>query len=388
MYHDNTRKDLIDVAEKYKNESFTFLHHTGYMYGIGCKADDKAAMERIKKSKGRDDNKGFIVLLPSVSALKITDGKSTVHMPGNSFDPLRVRIDRSALFLIEQYQPGNLTICLDLVDDPIYEPLTINGKIAIRVPESQYLRYFIRLLHKPVVSTSINKAGEEPMKNFKAISKLDWFDFALLSSKDLRHRSEPSTIIEPREDGVICHREGFIPFKEIEESYHNPLILFVCTGNICRSPLAEYYARHIFKERKLPFRTASAGFIPVTSAISAHSFSVLNNEGIHAAEHHSQHINEELIRKSWLILTMEKDHRDLIAKAYPATKHKVYTLSNFCGSEGDVEDPFRQDMEKYVNTYQMIKQYVDILADKLTLRTRKLISIYELAKLKPENIEL
>ncbi|MBW6515062.1 MAG: Sua5/YciO/YrdC/YwlC family protein [Candidatus Cloacimonetes bacterium] len=388
MYHDNTRKELVEVAEKYKDLSFSFLHHTGYMYGIGCKADDKNTIERIKQYKERPDNKGFIVLLPSVSALSLTDGEREVRIPGNNFKPIQLKIDLKSLFLLEQYQPGNLTLCLQVIDSKDYEHLMLNGKLAIRVPESQYLRYFIRLLNRPVVSTSVNRPGEEPLKNFKVIRKLDWFDFAILSSKDMKHRSAPSTIVESDNNNLTCHREGFIPFKEVEESYHKPLVLFVCTGNICRSPLAEYYARHIFKQRGLSFRTASAGFIPVTVAISSHSFSVLNNDGIHAGEHYSQHLHEDLIRKAWLILTMEKDHRNLILKAYPACKHKVFTLSGFCGSKGDVEDPFRQDMEKYVNTYQLIKKYIDILADKLILRSKKLVTLYELAKIKPEDVEI
>ena len=388
MYHDNTRQELNELAAKYKGKSFTFLHHTAYMYGIGCKADDSEALEKIRKLKGRPDNKGFVILLPSVSALSITDGENIVRMPGNDFRPIEVQIERKILYLIEQYQPGNLTICLPVLNSSGYESLMMNNRLAVRIPESQYLRYFIRLLNQPVVSTSINRAGGEPLKNFKVISKLGWFDFALLSSIDLRHRSEPSTIVDARDGELVSHREGFIPFQEVEDSYYHPQILFVCTGNICRSPLAEYYARHVFKTRQLPFRTASAGFIPVSTAISSHSFSVLNNEGIHAGEHYSQHLHEELIRQSWLILTMEKDHRDVILKAYPASKHKVYTLSGFCGSDGDVEDPFRQDMDKYVNTYQLIKQYIDILGDKLELRTKKLITTYELAKIKPESIEI
>jgi len=358
------------------------------MYGIGCKADDLESIERIKHFKERGDNKGFIVLLPSVSSLSLTNDSRVVRIPGNYFNPLQFKIDLKTLFLIEQYQPGNLTLCLSLLNGSEYQPLMLNGKLAIRVPESQYLRYFIRLLNRPVVSTSINRPGEEPLKNFKVISKLNWFDFALLSSKDMKHRSTPSTIVEPQEDRLVCHREGFIPFQEVEESYHKPLILFVCTGNICRSPLAEYYARHIMNDRGLPFRTSSAGFIPVSVAISAHSFSVLNSDGIRANEHYSQHLQEDLIRQAWLILTMEKDHRDLILKAYPSSRHKVFTLSGFCGGKGDVEDPFRQDMENYVNTYQLIKKYIDILADKLTLRSQKLITLYELAKIKPENIEI
>ena len=388
MYHDNTRKELVEVAEKYRNAHFTFLHHTGYMYGVGCKIDDTETIDKIRKLKERPDNKGFIVLLPSVSAMTLINGERTVRIPGNNFDPIQLRINLQTLYLIEQYQPGNLTLCLSVLNETEYQPLMLNGKLAVRVPDSQYLRYFIRQLQKPVVSTSVNRPGEEPLKNFKVIQKLNWFDFAILSSKDMKHRSAPSTVVEPRDEQLVCHREGYIPFQEIEESYHNPQILFVCTGNICRSPLAEYYARHVFKQRGLPFRTVSAGFIPVSVAISAHSFSILKNEGIFAGEHYSQHLHEEMIRKSWLILTMEKDHRDLILRAYPNCKHKVFTLTGFCGAKGDVEDPFRQDMEKYVNTYQLIKSYIDQLADKLTLRTKKLISLYELSKIKTEDMEV
>ncbi len=395
IFYHNTRKGLKEIAEKYRSLSFIFLHDTGYMYGIGCKADDREAVEKIKKLKERSGNKGFIMLLPDISALTLTDGRSHTRASCKKFKTLKVRVDPKAFFLVEQYQPGNVTFVLPLIDGKEYAPFRIKGKIAFRVPENEELRTFIRYLEKPVFSTSINRSGEKPLNDLESILRLPWFDFALLPASGSEHvqatrtetaEGKPSTVIELAADELICHREGSVQLREIEESYRKPLILFVCTGNICRSPLAEYYTRHIIEERGLPYRTASAGFITESVAISANSFSVLNDEGISAEEHYSQVIRKDLLQRSWLILTMEQEHRLMLNRNYPFCKKRVYTLSGFSGFRGDVADPFQQSMERYIDTYQLIKKYVSVLIDKLTLRTDKLLTLKQLARIKPEDI--
>jgi protein-tyrosine-phosphatase/tRNA A37 threonylcarbamoyladenosine synthetase subunit TsaC/SUA5/YrdC len=395
LIFNNTGRGLKKAVTRYRNRSFTFLHHTGYMFGIGCKADDQEGLERIKELKQRSDNKGFILLFPEMSALSLSDGRINIKSSMNDFRGVCLKTNNRALTLLEQYQGENLTLCLPVKEGKEFEQLKVNNKLAVRVPGSKPLRSLIKLLGRPVVSTSINRQGEKPLEDLQEIEKLDWFDFALLpaemkkksnSSDNFVEVNRPSTIIEPLENELLCHREGSVSFKEVEESYNSPLVLFVCTGNICRSPLAEYYARHFFKMRGLEYRTESAGFISDSVAISANSFSVLSNDKIPVDEHYSQHLRGDLIRRSWLILTMEDDHRKMILKSFPWTREKVYTLSSFCGSRGDVADPFQQSLDRYVDTYQLIKRYISVLADKLQLRREKLITLPQLAKLKPEKL--
>lgn len=386
LFYNTREKQQRESILSYKDKSFTFLHHTGYMYGIGCKADDQTALKRISRLKGGSGRKGFIMLLPGITALSFTDGRTLISRGRRSFPSIKVLINQKALYLMEQYQPGNLTVCLEAIDAEEYRHVMYKGKIAFRVPENKGLRDFIKKINKPIISTSINKGGEEPLDSLQDIRELDWFDFALLSTGETEKKGVPSTIIEPAGDELICHREGSVPFEEIEESANKPLILFVCTGNICRSPLAEYYARHLFEKRKLPFRVSSAGFIPASVAISANSYSVLHKDGIFAGEHYSQSLNAKLVRRAWLILTMEKRHQEMLQKAFPSCKDRLFTLSSFCGAQGDVEDPFQQDIEKYRNTYQLIKQFVNVLADKMSLRHKRPITLRQLAKTEAESL--
>lgn len=350
----NLEKFLRNWQNRAENEHPIFVHHTGAMFGIGALVSDRLAIERINRLKHRDSSKKYIVLFAN------HDWLAKYHIKTST------AINR----LTQQLLPGEVTFVLPCEDDRLAH-LTYNGKIAFRIPSSQFLREAIKKLGEPIISTSINMSNEQPINDLKEIEAMNWADFALVPPFISEGSHTSSTIIAFEDEQPICLREGSVSFEMIQRSYREPLVMFICSGNICRSPMAEYYFRQRSKERKLPLRTTSAGFIDTASTISEHSQTVLGEDGIDSSDHFSKLINEDLTKEAWLILTMTKQHKADYLKMYPNIAHKIFTLSEYlseadCGHQGDIEDPYGLDIYFYRQTYKTIKCYIDELIKKIT----------------------
>lgn len=129
-------------------------------------------------------------------------------------------------------------------------------------------------------------------------------------------------------------------------------VLFVCTGNTCRSPMAEALLRETLARRGLTgFSVASAGLAAYPGdPATPEAVAVLGELGIDHSGHRSRSWTADLLSAHDLILTMERAHKDSILRRYPDAAGKVFTLKEFASGgaeEGDIEDPlkYRYDPE-------------------------------------------
>jgi tRNA threonylcarbamoyl adenosine modification protein (Sua5/YciO/YrdC/YwlC family) len=347
----NLETTLIRLDE---NPDAVFLHSTGRMYGIGCLASSKKASETIAKLKERPPGKGFIVLIPHFSWLKKYD----------------VKLSAKEIRLMEQYWPGNMTFVLE-TKNKFLEKFSLNGTVAFRVPVSKYLRDLMLGVDQAILSTSINKAGEPFETKLDQIEDkfAEWFDFGSLSEKEiLKENPTPSTIIyyNSEIDQIDLIREGEIMFAEILESANRPKITFTCTGNICRSPMAEYWFRKLLMEHNLDIESASAGVLESGNPISIHSHKVLLEHGIEAKNHTSIMIDNDVIRSSWKIITMTNNHKEDILRRFPGSEEKVFTLGEISKIKGDIADPWGKDLITYRQCFNEIRERLDKLINILS----------------------
>jgi len=133
-------------------------------------------------------------------------------------------------------------------------------------------------------------------------------------------------------------------------SHLSPLVLFVCTGNVCRSPMAEALLRHHLPS-DTSWRVASAG----TSAFdgdapSDGTIEALAEEKIALPAHRSRRLTEELVREAQVIVALTRSHRDDILDRFPIASQKVFLLKSFdprAGDDKDVPDPIGSGLSVY-----------------------------------------
>lgn len=130
-------------------------------------------------------------------------------------------------------------------------------------------------------------------------------------------------------------------------------VLFVCTGNTCRSPMAEAMFRQLLEERGLAHRVtvSSAGLAAFDGDGAAEGARrAMADRGLSLTEHRSRRVHSALVEEADLILAMTVSHRERLREAFPHKADRVYTLKEYGGTgDGslDVLDPFGQDDERY-----------------------------------------
>ncbi|WP_088008491.1 low molecular weight protein arginine phosphatase [Indiicoccus explosivorum] len=139
-------------------------------------------------------------------------------------------------------------------------------------------------------------------------------------------------------------------------------IFFVCTGNTCRSPMAEA----IMKAKEMEgVDVRSAGLFAGGGPISAHARTVLTEEGIDS-DHRSRSVSSEDIEWATVVLTMTKTHKESLIRSYPGAGHKIYTLKEYVsGSPEDVSDPYGGPESEYRTTFRELQKLLGELERKI-----------------------
>ena len=136
-------------------------------------------------------------------------------------------------------------------------------------------------------------------------------------------------------------------------------ILIVCTGNTCRSPMAEGMLRALLSERFGPgvIRILSAGTAAIPGEPAAdHAITVLEEKGIDLKEHKSQALTEDMIREAELILAMTDRHREAVLVMVHEAEGIIRVLA--------MEDPFGLSLDVYREcAAQLEKQLLELAGE-------------------------
>ena len=143
------------------------------------------------------------------------------------------------------------------------------------------------------------------------------------------------------------------------------VILFVCKGNICRSPFADSYARKVFPAS---FTIESCGYYPIDNRpCPDRAVHAAEELGVDLGNHRSKLATGELLNKATLILTFDEEDRKTILDRFPGSRDKTFDLG-VLAPDGDVwiSDPYGGTVEGFHATYTTIKQTLDYCAANLS----------------------
>jgi L-threonylcarbamoyladenylate synthase len=186
-------------------------------------------------------------------------------------------------------------------------------------------------------------------------------------------RPGPITLIRPNDVRWTVERPGVLTEAAIRQALARRIV-FVCTGNTCRSPMAEGLFKHRLAERlacsvdELPtrgFLVSSAGLAAGTGdAATADTAAALGDYGVDLSAHRSRPAGADLIARADEVIVMTRSHLVTVAGKYPILGGALRLL---CGPDGDLDDPIGGGPEIYKTCAATILHHVDRLITELGL---------------------
>ncbi len=273
---------------------------TDTVFGLFALPDSRPAVERIYQIKRRPLEKPLVLMVPDTDLFK-----KFMIIP-EDYSPL-----------VEELLPGALTVVgRATVEAP--DLLVREGTIGIRIPAHDELLELLKKFDKGLASTSANITGKGELITSEEVESVlgTLVDYIV---EGVSYGKKPSTVISIAGDIPKILRKGAIPIIEIERLLGREVILdehitlhvlVVCTGNTCRSPMAEWILRkNLPPDLKSHVAVKSAGTMEISgNAMAPLAISALKKIGIIPEVHQSTPLSEELLEWADLILCMENIH--------------------------------------------------------------------------------
>lgn len=339
---------VVEAAEAIRRGDVVALP-TETVYGLAIRADKDGSIEKLSQIKGRAESKCFTIALGN--------SNKAVDSYFSTLPPFGYR-------LMERFWPGPLTIVY-------YSALKDMDKVGIRVPANLITQEILKEANIPIYLSSANISGEPELNSANDIAATFSEKIDLIVDSPVSSKTKPSTVVDLSFHPFEILREGAISEGEIVERFIRKRILFVCTGNTCRSPMAQYLFKKYLEEAKPyvrgRFEIISAGVgAEEGSQISSPVASILDTEeDINTNAFIAHKLSRYLILSSDLIFTMEDVHTNHILSVEPTAEGRVFGLKKFLPEalEQDIPDPIGQNKDVYYQVYDIIKQAVSELTE-------------------------
>ena len=306
---------------------------TETVYGIGVPASRAEAVERLYSIKGRDRSKPFSYHIGDWDQLAF----------------LKVARTPAFRYLSKRFWPGPVTlvVCSERGE-----------KVGIRYTRSLPASALIVSSGEPFFGTSANLSGQPSPRTAEEVLKALGDKIDYLIDAGPCQLGQDSTVVDVTDNPPVILREG----AEIEAvrqavgdiqagKIPRKNVLIICTGNSCRSPMAEGLVVAELKRRKLDheIEVSSSGILARDGCMATpEAILVMKNREIDISGHRSRSCRREDILEADLILAMSQEHYDFLVGLVSGIKDKIKVL--------DIKDPIGQSISVYEYTVQDLEK--------------------------------
>ena len=340
--------DSNNIDQAVVNEATQILKRGGIIaiptetvYGLATSCAHKDAVRRLSELKNRSADKPF-----SMAVGDAQKGKDILGI----MPPFGYR-------LLEEFWPGPLTVVFYDTSDKV---------VGVRVPEHPVARRILQAFGAGVCLPSANLHGAAEAVTAGEVQAIFDGNIDMIVDSGPCALGKSSTVID-----LTCYpfkilREGAVAEERIIQTFTRKRILFVCTGNTCRSPMAQFLTQ-IYMNKLSPY--ASQRYEVISRGIAAYpgsgaSSSVLDtvraNEHVEIKGFVSQRLTRDALLSSELIFTMEDAQYEHILKMEPTVDGRLFHLKKFLPPEleHDINDPIGKDSEAYKQLYDTMRQAI------------------------------
>ncbi|MFN6196876.1 MAG: Sua5/YciO/YrdC/YwlC family protein [Planctomycetota bacterium] len=262
--------------------------------------------------------------------------------------------------LLDRYWPGPLTVVL---------PGRSGALVGARVPAHPFTRRVLAALGEPLLTAPVPGGDDQPLCDAVAVAARLHATRALVVDDGPSPLATRTTVVRLDGPRLAVPREGILTAAEVLHTAARRIV-FVCTGNTCRSPLAEVIARDLCgKALGVPaadvlacgLSFASAGTGPMDGMpASDGSLAAAREIDLDLSEHQSRMLDRGTVERADRVYCLAASHRRAILARLPAAADKLELL---CPDGGDIADPYGGDLDDYRRTREEIQRAIELRVD-------------------------